>query len=178
VIHCNANIRGKVKDEGTATSWLEGICSSVKSKKPAGGSKLGSFGSGLGAALASAANAGGDAKLPDEWPKEVPVYSGAKRSASSSESGNYKTMSITISTPDNADTILDFYEKEFKKVGWKKSSSSKTKSSSGDMNTVSYQKGAGFLGPRVTLTTMNDFLNKGNQSIIMSYSYSTNEKKK
>jgi hypothetical protein len=57
-----------------------------------------------------------DGKLPDDFPKDVPVYEGAKIRQTISAG---KGKSVTMSTKAAASAIADFYAKAMKDGGWK-----------------------------------------------------------
>lgn len=60
---------------------------------------------------------GGDVKIPDDFPKDVPVYAGAKVVAvlSSKESDR---ASLGLQTADDAQTVVSWYETTLKGAGF------------------------------------------------------------
>jgi hypothetical protein len=54
-------------------------------------------------------------KVPDSFPKDVPVYKGAKVVQSFSRPDGQTLM---LQTSDSGETIMDFYSKEMKSGGW------------------------------------------------------------
>jgi hypothetical protein len=54
-------------------------------------------------------NAGGG-KIPDNWPKDVPVYPGAKFQSSM---GNDEKQLLAVLTPDSLETAVEFYKAKF-----------------------------------------------------------------
>jgi|SRR3989344_3048656 len=62
----------------------------------------------------------GGEKLPDTFPKDFPVYQGAKvvSSASGSQQGQGEGFFVTFTTPDGLDNVVPFYEKELAANGW------------------------------------------------------------
>jgi hypothetical protein len=63
----------------------------------------------------------GDQKIPDNFPKDFPLYPGAKPSGSLS-GNNQKEQSqgywIVMSTPDTLDKVKAFYDSGLKQNGW------------------------------------------------------------
>ncbi len=62
----------------------------------------------------------GTNKVPDTFPKEFPLYPGAKvTSALSGEaSGKSNGFWLTMSTPDSVDKVAGFYKSQFAAAGW------------------------------------------------------------
>lgn len=64
---------------------------------------------------------GSESKLPDDFPTDVPVYSGAKVASSSrindSKSGELSFL-VVLSTPDDAKKVMAFYNDKLKGNGW------------------------------------------------------------
>jgi hypothetical protein len=54
-------------------------------------------------------NAGGG-KIPDNWPKDVPVYPGARFQSSM---GNDERQLLSVLTPDSPDKAVEFYKAKF-----------------------------------------------------------------
>ncbi len=87
--------------------------------------------------------AGGD--LPESFPKDFPVYSGAKLVSSFSASGEGGDgVSVVWETGDSFDKVTDFYKKKLQEDGWKVESTFEQK----DSFTSSFKKGEveGFIG--------------------------------
>lgn len=87
--------------------------------------------------------AGGD--LPESFPKDFPVYSGAKLVNSFSASGEGGDgVSVVWETGDSFDKVTDFYKKKLQEDGWKVESTFEQK----DSFTSSFKKGevGGFMG--------------------------------
>lgn len=56
-------------------------------------------------------------KLPDDYPKDVPVYSGAKVVMAQSYSEK-NARNLMLETADSANQVADFYKKELERNGW------------------------------------------------------------
>ncbi len=64
----------------------------------------------------------GGGKIPDDYPKDMPVYEGAK--VVLSQSANAKnTHTLVLESTDPADKISDFYKKGLESNGWEIDSS-------------------------------------------------------
>lgn len=63
---------------------------------------------------------GDQAKVPDGWPKEVPVYAGLKIELAQADQGA-NAFTVAGSSPDAYDKVAAFYEKTFKDAGWSES---------------------------------------------------------
>jgi hypothetical protein len=75
-------------------------------------------------------------KMPEGWPKNIPQYPGSKvtqSSATDTEKG--KSFSIILETQDAVDKVNEYYAKELKGAGFKKS----TEMTRDDGVTVFYQ---------------------------------------
>ena len=57
----------------------------------------------------------GSSKIPDGFPKDVPIYPGAKVLASTSIDGNY---SVALSTPDSKSQVEAYYKTTLANNGW------------------------------------------------------------
>ena len=57
-------------------------------------------------------------KVPDDYPKDVPVYTGAKVVMSQSASDKH-AHSLMLESEDSADKIAAFYQKGLEANGWK-----------------------------------------------------------
>jgi hypothetical protein len=66
---------------------------------------------------------GDDLKLPKDFPGDVPVYGGAKISALSTNKQE-GTANLTLTTEDDKDKVLGWYEDKFKSAGWEEDNSS------------------------------------------------------
>jgi len=87
--------------------------------------------------------AGGD--LPESFPKDFPVYTGAKLVSSFSAKGDEGDgVSVVWETGDSFDKVTDFYKKKLQEDGWKVESTFEQK----DSFTSSFKKGEveGFIG--------------------------------
>lgn len=62
----------------------------------------------------------GSGTVPDTFPKDFPLYKGAKvtSSLSGAESGKNNGFWLTMSTPDSVDKVSAFYKTELAKNGW------------------------------------------------------------
>ncbi len=64
-------------------------------------------------------------KAPDDYPKDVPIYSPAK--VVMSQSGSDKNArNLVLESPDAVDKIVDFYKKGLDSNGWKTESTMTT----------------------------------------------------
>lgn len=61
---------------------------------------------------------GEDLKLPDDFPKDVPVYPGAKITSAIIDSSGEKPASLTLKSTDAPDKVISWYEKTLKDAGW------------------------------------------------------------
>jgi len=57
-------------------------------------------------------------KLPDNFPKEIPVYSPASVQMTQIM-GNGKNVMASLNTDDDPEKIMQFYKKAFSQAGWK-----------------------------------------------------------
>src|SRR5262245_8154439 len=55
-----------------------------------------------------------EVKLPDDWPKDVPLYPGSKLRIVEKVLGG---QHVAASTPDKLDMVFAYYDKEMKKQG-------------------------------------------------------------
>ncbi len=62
----------------------------------------------------------GTGKVPDNFPKDFPLYPGAKVTSalSGAQSGKNNGFWLTLSTPDSVDKVTAFYKTELAKNGW------------------------------------------------------------
>lgn len=80
---------------------------------------------------------GEDIKLPDDFPKEVPIYAGAKvKSVSMSRSGD-KGATLTLGMDDQPEKVATWYGDTLKKDGWSEESST----TMGKSEARNYKKG-------------------------------------
>jgi hypothetical protein len=81
----------------------------------------------------------GSDKLPDSFPKDFPVYPGAKITGvlSGSEQGKSTGAWVTLTTADSADKVIAYYKANLKSNGWEE----KATYSSGDTTTQTVAKG-------------------------------------
>jgi hypothetical protein len=57
-------------------------------------------------------------KMPDDYPKDIPVYEGTKVVMSQTASEKH-TTSLVLESKDPAEKIADFYKKGLESSGWK-----------------------------------------------------------
>jgi hypothetical protein len=62
----------------------------------------------------------GTNEVPDTFPKDFPLYRGAKvtSSLSGAQAGKNNGFWLTMTTPDSADAVQSFYKSELGKNGW------------------------------------------------------------
>lgn len=65
---------------------------------------------------------GEDVKLPDDFPADVPVYEGEIKAVIAGEN----QWTVSLETPDDAQTVLDFYAEKLAADGWKKEMTANT----------------------------------------------------
>lgn len=70
----------------------------------------------------SSASVGESVEVPEDFPKDVPVYDGKLTGAFTSDD----TFTLTLETPDSAADVVDFYAKELKDEGWTQESTMNT----------------------------------------------------
>ncbi len=80
---------------------------------------------------------GGEAKLPADFPKDVPVLDGMKIEAAVTDSGKGE-FSVTGKTTTPADDVLSFYKEKTAAQGWKETMSM----NAGEMHTFMCEKDA------------------------------------
>jgi hypothetical protein len=61
---------------------------------------------------------GGEGKLPEGIPADLPVYTGDTKSGGKIESPEGATYTFTILTADDAKSVVDWYKKELGAKGW------------------------------------------------------------
>lgn len=71
----------------------------------------------------SSVSIGENMDIPDDFPKDVPIYPGAKAS-SIMTSTSEKTANATLTSGDEATKITKWYEDKFKSEGWTEDNSS------------------------------------------------------
>ncbi|MGA3043927.1 MAG: hypothetical protein ABSF54_24395, partial [Bryobacteraceae bacterium] len=64
-------------------------------------------------------------KVPDDYPKDVPIYNPAKVVMSQSASDK-NARNLMLESPDASDKIVDFYKKGLEGNGWKTESTMAT----------------------------------------------------
>lgn len=72
---------------------------------------------------------GEGAKVPDDFPKDVPVYSGAKVNSAMSSKESGGTFSLQLESKDDFSKVAEYYKKTMAEQGWK---SEQTLENSGD----------------------------------------------
>jgi len=88
-------------------------------------------------------------KLPDGWPSDYPVYSGAKVQGSTRSTAEGITgTSVIWETGDSVQKVTDFYTEAFKSGKWKSSSN-------GQVNDSSYFAGENSDGSQVHYVTVS-----------------------
>lgn len=80
---------------------------------------------------------GNQAKLPEGFPEDVPVYKPSEITFASHSGNNY---SVTLSSDDKADTILAYYKTELTRRGWQSSSRSSYRTNDVQGSGSSYKK--------------------------------------
>jgi hypothetical protein len=65
---------------------------------------------------------GEDLKIPDTFPKDVPIYVGAKAKAVVMGDDGQKGATISLQTADAPKMVIDWYEKTLTGAGWKQTS--------------------------------------------------------
>ncbi len=73
-------------------------------------------------------------KIPDDYPKDVPVYSG--KVVMSQAISEKHARNLMLETSDSADKIAEFYRKELERNGWK----TETTVATGGMNMIGANK--------------------------------------
>lgn len=77
-----------------------------------------------------------DAKIPDNFPKDFPVYPGAKPSGSLSNTKKDSGFFLVLTATDDAKKVVDYYTKQFPANGW----TIKNTSDFGDVSMISVEK--------------------------------------
>ncbi len=80
---------------------------------------------------------GKNAKVPGDFPKDLPVYAGEITMASSATQN--EMFSIQIASPDPLDKVADFYKKELAAKGWKEENTM-TQSGDSPLHMLTYSK--------------------------------------
>jgi hypothetical protein len=83
----------------------------------------------------NSAQIGEGVKLPDGFPSAMPIYSGAKLSAASKTNGTDYT--VTATTNDSVDKVVNYYKTQLASNGWTIDSSSDSSDSSGKGTLIS-----------------------------------------
>lgn len=60
---------------------------------------------------------GKGAKIPEAFPKDIPIYAGAEIQMSSADTEN-KTFVVQALSADSVDKVAEYYKKEMKAQGW------------------------------------------------------------
>lgn len=82
-------------------------------------------------------------RIPDNFPKDFPIYTNAKVSSSYTAPNGEKGIWLTLTTPDGLEKVVSFYNEKLKENGWSQTSS--TDSKDGVIFTLSKDKLAGSL---------------------------------
>ncbi|HSX48681.1 MAG TPA: hypothetical protein VLE44_00285, partial [Candidatus Saccharimonadales bacterium] len=82
-------------------------------------------------------------RIPDNFPKDFPIYTNAKVSSSYTAPNGEKGIWLTLTTTDSPDKVVSFYNEKLKENGWSQTSS--TDPSDGTIFTLSKDKLAGSL---------------------------------
>lgn len=106
---------------------------------------------------------GADIKIPDDFPKAVPRYDGAKATSMSID-GAGKGATISLMTSDSIATAVEWYGARMKADGWTESQSF----TAGTVETRTYEKGNNSLTLSISKSTDGD--NKDQTVIYIAYS--------
>ncbi len=89
----------------------------------------------------------GGGTYPDNWPNDLPKYSGAKiqYSASTNPQSGSAGSALAFTTADSAQKVLDFYKKELVAKGW----SIEQTANIGQMTIISAKKGENTFGAQI-----------------------------
>jgi len=82
-------------------------------------------------------------RIPDNFPKDFPIYTNAKVSSSYTAPDTEKGIWLTLTTADSSEKVVSFYTGKLKENGW--SQTSTTDPADGTIFTVSKDKLAGSL---------------------------------
>lgn len=82
-------------------------------------------------------NINADAKIPDNFPKDFPIYPGAKPSGSLSNSKADQGFLLVMTSADEFKKVADYYTKEFPAKGW----TIKNTMDLGELITIQAEKG-------------------------------------
>lgn len=82
-------------------------------------------------------------KIPDNFPKDFPIYPDAKVSSSYTAPNGDKGIWLTLTTSDSVEKVVAFYTEKLKSDGWTEAASSDP--TSGTIFTISKDKLAGSL---------------------------------
>lgn len=107
---------------------------------------------------------GEDVKLPDGFPKQIPMYAGAKISGVTLNQEKEQSAWVMYSVKDDVKTVTDWYAKQTKDAGWKEDSSMTL----GELETRTYSKDK----EKISLSvSANDDAEKGKSTtVILSWS--------
>ena len=81
---------------------------------------------------------GKNAKVPDSFPKDRPVYAGAEVTMASSATQN-EMFNLQVATADALDKVAEYYKKELPAKGWKEENSI-SQSGASPMHMLTYTK--------------------------------------
>lgn len=85
----------------------------------------------------------GDKQLPDDFPKDVPVYKGAKIEGSiSSQGAQGAGMTIILEARAGFDTVASYYRKEMPAEGWQEISKFEVGEGASRAGMYGYEKGS------------------------------------
>lgn len=83
----------------------------------------------------------GDNKLPDNFPKDIPVYRGAKVKGSlSSQTGKGASMTVALDAKAGFDDVASYYKKEMLAEGWQEKSKFETGEGAARVGMYGYEK--------------------------------------
>jgi hypothetical protein len=105
---------------------------------------------------------GEDVKLPDGFPKSLPMYPGAKISGVTMTQEKEQSAWVMFSAGDEVKKVVDWYAQQTKDAGWKEDSSMTL----GTMETRSYTKG----NEKISLNaSVNEDATKGKTTAILTW---------
>ena len=84
----------------------------------------------------------GDNRLPDDFPKDVPIYKGAKVKGSlSSQTQKGVGMTVALEAKAGFDVVASYYKKKMLAEGWQEKSKFETGEGAARVGMYSYEKG-------------------------------------
>ncbi|MFH1621276.1 MAG: hypothetical protein ABIB04_04300 [Patescibacteria group bacterium] len=95
---------------------------------------------------------GEDLKLPDNFPKDVPIYSGVKITSVIMDEQGDKAVSLSLKSTDNPVAVLGWYEKAIKDAGWDE----QTSWSANNIESRTYDKDKSHIALTVSKNTENE----------------------